>query len=194
MKKLALVALLGLASTAVVAAPVGTTFTGWGVGVDLTSTKYEGLKRASGVGVVVDYGIDYGNDLVGLVEGKVKINSSKLVNIKDKTTGSYAQADEKWRANVSYLQGYRVLPDLLPYVKVGYNVTKIDGKIRDAVGNIFEEGSFSETASGLTFGAGVKYSVSSNFELGAEYLRSQAKANGEKVKANTLGANATYRF
>lgn len=191
MKKLALVALLGLASTAV-AAPVGTTFTGFGVGVDLTTTKYEGVKRASGVGIVVDYGIDYGNDLVGLVEGKVKLNSSKLLDIKDGS--SYAKMDEKWRANVSYLQGYRVLPDLLPYVKVGYNVTKIDGKIRDAVGNIFEEGSFSETASGLTFGAGVKYSVSSNFELGAEYLRSQAKANGEKVKANTLGANATYRF
>lgn len=191
MKKLALVALLGLASTAV-AAPVGTTFTGFGVGVDLTTTKYEGVKRASGIGIVVDYGIDYGNDLVGLIEGKVKLNSSKLLDIKDGS--SYAKMDEKWRANVSYLQGYRVLPDLLPYVKVGYNVTKIDGKIRDAVGNIFEEGSFSETASGLTFGAGVKYSVSSNFELGAEYLRSQAKANGEKVKANTLGANATYRF
>lgn len=192
MKKLALTALFGLLSTAAFAAPVGSTFTGFGTGIDLTSTKYEGYKRATGVGVVVDYGMDYGHNLVGLVEGKVKFNSSKL---QDSSSGSSSsEVKEKWRAGVSYLQGYRVLPDLLPYVKVGYTVAKAEAKVSNTAPASRYQRSVTDTGNGLGVGAGVKYAVSSNFELGAEYLRSRAKFDGDSVNANTVGANATYRF
>lgn len=196
MKKIALTALFGLMSTTVMAAPVGSTFSGFGAGIDLTSTKYEDAKRVTGVGALVDYGFDYGNNFVGLVEGKVKFNSSKLVDRKDED--SQTTVSEKWRASVSYLQGYRVLPDLLPYVKVGYVAAKFDAK--DVESSTTESGSYrsevnkAETGSGFGFGAGVKYAVSSNFEVGAEYLRTSIKFDGEKVKGNTFGANATYRF
>lgn len=189
MKKIAFAAALtGLVSATAFAAPVGQTFAGFGAGVDLTSTKYEGAKRAAGVGIVADYGFDYGNDLVGLVEGKIKLNDSKLVD--KNINGVQTQVKENWRASVSYLQGYRVLPDLLPYAKVGYIATK--SKATKKGSNTFA--SVSETGSGLAYGLGAKYAVSSNFEVGAEYLRSQVKFDGEKVKGDTFGANATYRF
>lgn len=193
MKKLAFATLLGFASTAAFAAPVGQTFTGVGVGLDLTSTKYEHVKRATGVGVVADYGIDYGNHLVGLVEGKVKLNKSKLLDRND-GAGSYAKVDEKWRASVSYLQGYRVLPDLLPYVKVGYSLTKFSGKDGETTNSGSIQRSVSETKGGFNYGLGAKYAISSNFEVGAEYLRGRIKFDGESLNSNTFGANATYRF
>lgn len=191
MKKLTFIALLGLASTAT-AAPVGTNFAGWGVGLDLTSTKYEGLKRATGVGVVVDYGFDYGNNLVGLVEGKIKFNSSKLQDAQ--TQSDSRQVSEKWRAGVSYLQGYRVAANFLPYIKVGYSVAKTDVKASRVVPGSASQRSVSNTGNGLGIGFGAKYAVSSNFELGAEYLRSRATFDNQSKGANTFGANATYRF
>lgn len=189
MKK-TILALSVLASATAMAAPVGQTFTGLGVGLDLTTTKYKYTdKRATGVGVVVDYGFDYGNNLVGLVEGKVKLNSSKLVDEKEADYSE--QVKENTRLSVSYLQGYRVLPDLLPYVKVGYTVTKIEAEER--YGNSYTSKS-SDTASGFNYGLGVKYAISSNVEAGVEYVRHRVKIDGDSVKANTFGANVTYRF
>lgn len=192
MKKLAIITLLGLSSTAVLAAPVGETFTGFGVGVDLTTTKYKNVKRATGAGLIVDYGIDYGNNLVGLIEGKVKLNSSNLADESNEEIKFHSS--EKFRSSISYLQGYRVLPDLLPYVKVGYTLTKftVDGRVSRPHSS--SEVSISETKSGFGFGAGVKYAVSSNVELGAEYLRTRTKFNNANVDCNTFGASATYRF
>lgn len=192
MKKFVFATLLGLVSTSVIAAPVGSTFSGWGVGLDLTSTKYQGFKRATGVGVVVDYGFDYGNDFVGLVEGKVKLNSSKLQDINNQSLS--VSVNEKWRTSVSYLQGYRVMPDLLPYIKVGYSIAQTDAKFSTTAPNSSAKRSVSETGNGLAFGLGAKYAVSSNFEVGAEYLKSRASFDGKAKNANTLGANATYRF
>ncbi|QIW15328.1 hypothetical protein A4G20_02755 [Pasteurellaceae bacterium RH1A] len=198
MKKLTVLALAGLFSTAAMAAPVGSTFTGWGAGLDVTSTKYTDLKQATGVGVVVDYGIDYGNNWVGIIEGKVKLNSSTLLNENDAT--GHAQIKEKFRASVGYLQGYRVTPAFLPYVKAAYVATKLEGSSSSNV--VFEDGtvihrsseSVSETKGGLGLGVGAKYAVSSNVELGAEYLHTRIKFDGETLKGNTFGVNATYRF
>ena len=193
MKKLALATLVSLVSVSAFAAPVGQTFTGFGAGVDLTSTKYKDAKRATGVGIVADYGIDYGNNLVGVIEGKVKLNSSKLVDATE-TDGSYTKVDEKWRASVSYLQGYRVSADFLPYVKVGYVAAKFEAKDREIYGNSVEYTSVAKTKGGIGFGVGAKYAVSSNFEVGAEYLRTNIKFDGDSLKGNIFGANATYRF
>ncbi len=193
MKKFALTALaVSVLSASAVAAPVGETFKGWGVGLDLTSTKYEDAKRATGVGVIVDYGFDYGNNFVGLVEGKLKFNNSTLVDEKSDT--EQVKIQEKYRFNLSYLQGYRVLPDLLPYVKLGYSVTQFKGESTKFASGSYSHASVSETKSGWGYGVGVKYAVSSNVELGAEYFRSHVKFDGESVKANTLGANISYRF
>ncbi len=173
MKKLALIALGTLVSTAVCAAPVGETFTGLGVGIDVTTVKYKsaGLegKQATGANLIVDYAMDYGNNLVGVAEGKAKLGSTKIFN----------DVKQKSQFSAGYLQGYRVLPDLLPYAKLNYSVSK--------VGDV---GSFK----GIGYGAGVKYAVSNDIEIGAEYLRSNLKHSGTKLKGNAFSASAAYRF
>ena len=192
MKKVLFTLLVGSASISAIAAPVGSTFTGFGAGIDLTSVKYQGTKQATGIGILVDYGFDYGNNLVGLVEAKVKLNKSDLVKVKSPT--EEVKVEEKWRASISYLQGYRVLPDLLPYVKVGYNVTQISGKFKTQEAGFYSQESISETGNSLVIGVGAKYAVSSNFELGAEYLRGRTKFKDGRINSNAFGANATYRF
>ncbi|OOH92415.1 hypothetical protein BMT54_00490 [Pasteurellaceae bacterium 15-036681] len=173
MKKLALVTLTAALSTSVFAAPVGETFTGVGVGMDLTTVKYKsaGLegKQATGANVIVDYGMDYGNNLVGIVEGKVKVGSTKIFN----------DVKQKSQFGVAYEQGYRVLPDLLPYAKIDYSVSK--------VGDV---GSFK----GFGYGLGTKYAVSNDIEVGVQYMRSNLKHSGTKLKGNAYSATAAYRF
>ena len=56
---------------------------------------------------MVDYGIDYGSNLVGVVDGKAKLGSSEIFN----------DVKQQSQFSVGYAQGYRVLPDLLPYAK-----------------------------------------------------------------------------
>lgn len=172
MKKLA-VAIAAFTSISAFAAPVGETFTGAGVGVDFTTVKYKsaGLegKQASGANLIVDYGIDYGDDFVGIVEAKTKLGSSKIFN----------DTKQKSQYSLGYEQGYRVLPDLLPYIKANYNFSKVS-----------EVGTFK----GLGYGAGVKYAVSNDIEIGAEYLRSNLKYSDTKLKGNAFSASAAYRF
>ncbi|MDH2998799.1 hypothetical protein A1D22_02880 [Pasteurellaceae bacterium LFhippo2] len=173
MKKLTLVALATLFSASAFAAPVGQTFTGVGAGVDLTTVKYKsaGLqgKQATGASVIVDYGMDYGNNLVGIVEGKVKAGSTKI----------FHDTKQKSQYSVAYEQGYRVLPDLLPYAKVDYSVSKVSN-----VG----------TVQGFGIGAGAKYAVSNDVEVGVQYMRSNLRGHGTKLNGNGYSATAAYRF
>lgn len=172
MKKLAIF-VAAMASSAAFAAPVGETFNGVGVGIDLTTVKYKSAgfegKQATGANLVVDYGIDYGDNFVGIVEGKAKLGSTKVLN----------DTKQKTQFSAGYAQGYRVLPDLLPYVKANYNLSKI--------GDI-------GTFKGISYGAGAKYAISNDIEVGAEYQRSNLKYQGQKLKGNAFGANAAYRF
>lgn len=172
MKKLAMI-LIGISSLSAFAAPVGETFSGVGTGFDLTTVKYKsaGLagKQATGANLMVDYGIDYGNNLVGLPEAKVKLGSTKIFN----------DVKQKSQFSAGYAQGYRILPDLLPYAKLNYSVSK--------VGDI---GSFK----GFGYGVGAKYAVSNDIEIGAEYMRNNLKHSGTKLKGNAFGATAAYRF
>lgn len=172
MKKVAVFTLAGLFSASAFAAPVGETFTGIGVGVDLTTAKYEtnGVKgkQSTGPALVVDYGMDYGNNFVGVVQGKTKIGSTKV-------TGDTKQ---KNKYTLAYQQGYRVGSDLLPYVKLDASSSKVGD----------------ETYRGFGYGAGAKYAVSSNIEVGAEYTRNNLKRNGTKLKGNDFTANVGYRF
>lgn len=172
MKKLTFIALASLLSANTFAAPVGNTFTGVGVGVDVTTAKYkvDGVKgkQSTGPVLVVDYGIDQTNNFVGIVQGKAKIGSTKV----------FSDVKQKNKYTIAYQQGYRVGADLLPYVKVDASSSKVGD----------------QTFRGFGFGAGAKYAVSSDVEIGAEYTRDNLKRSGTKLKGNEFSANATYRF
>lgn len=172
MKKLSLL-LIGLLSSSAFSAPVGQTFNGTGVGLDLTTIKYKnsGLegKQATGANFVADYALDYGDNFIGLVEGKVKLGSTKIFN----------DVTQKSLFSAGYAQGYRVMPDLLPYVKANYSVSKVSD-----IGNM----------KGLGYGLGAKYAVSNDIEIGAEYLRSNLKHSGTKLTGNAFSTSASYRF
>lgn len=172
MKKLTISALACLFSTAAFAAPVGNTFTGVGVGVDITTTKYKvdssTGKQATGPVLVVDYGFEQGNNFVGVVQGKAKIGSTEVLG----------DVKQKHKYTIAYQQGYRVGSDLLPYAKLDLASSKVGD----------------ETFRGFGIGAGAKYAVSSDIEVGAEYTRDNLKRSGTKLKGNNFSANATYRF
>lgn len=172
MKKLVALA-VALTSASAFSAPVGQTFNGVGVGIDLTTIKYKsaGLegKQATGANLVVDYAIDYGDNFIGIAEAKAKLGSSKIFN----------DTKQKSQYSLGYEQGYRVLPDLLPYVKVNYSLSK--------VGDV-------GTFKGFGYGLGTKYAVSNDIEVGVEYLRSNLKYSGTKLKGNAFSASAAYRF
>ena len=186
MKKLTLLALS--AAVLVSTSAVASDFTGFGVGVDVGTTKYKDAKRISNVDLIGDYGIDYGHNLVGIVEAKLKLNSSTLH--VDPYGYSHLKIKETTRLGVSYLQGYRVTPNVLPYAKIGVQTSKFKGEYREPG----YSATSSETKNGIGFGAGVKASLTPNFELGLEYLRSHTKFDGYKLKGNSFTTNATYRF
>lgn len=160
-------------SSSLFAAPVGQTFSSIGTGLDLTTIKYKNShlqgKQSTGLHLIVNYGIDYGHDFVGLIEGKIKLGSSKIFN----------DTKQKSHYTLSYAQGYRALPNLLPYVKLNYNISKVSN-----IGSV----------KGIGYGMGVKYAVSNDIELGIEYTRSNLKYGKSKVAGNAFGANASYRF
>ena len=110
MKKLTLLALSAvvLASTSAVASD----FTGFGVGVGVGTTKYEHAKRISNVDLIADYGFNHGQNVVGIVEGKLKPHNSTLVD------NANSKVQQKGRLGVGYLLGYRATPSVLPYAKV----------------------------------------------------------------------------
>lgn len=172
MKNITVLALASLFSASAFAAPIGSTFTGVGVGVDLTSAKYKvnGVKgkQSTGPALVADYGIDYGNNFVGIPQVKAKIGSTKVRGgVKQKT-----------KYTLAYQQGYRVSSDLLPYAKVEVTQSKVG----------------TANYRGYGYGAGVKYALSNNVEVGGEYTRTNLKKNGNKLKGNEFTANVGYRF
>lgn len=171
MKKIIALTFISTLSTTAFAAPVGTTFVGVGSSIELTTVKYKAngmTKQVTSPTLVVDYGMDYGDNFVGIVQGKTKVGKSKL-------SGDVKQ---KNHYTLAYQQGYRVGADLLPYVKVDVNSSKIGNKAHRGFG----------------YGAGVKYAVSSNVEIGAELTRTNLKRGGVKLKGNALTANVGYRF
>ncbi|WP_109428535.1 porin family protein [Aggregatibacter kilianii] len=186
MKKLTLLALS--AAVLVSTSAVASDFTGFGLGVGVGTTKYKDAKRISNVDLIGDYGIDYGNNLVGVIEGKLKLNNSTLHN--ENGINYHHKLTEKTRLGVSYLQGYRVTPNVLPYAKLGLQTTKFKREVRHGS----RYATHSDTQNGIGFGAGVKASLTPNFELGVEYLRTHDKFDGEKLRGNTFSTNATYRF
>ncbi len=75
-------------------------------------------------------------------------------------------------------------------LKIGVQTSKFKGEYREPG----YSATSSETKNGIGFGAGVKASLTPNFELGLEYLRSHTKFDGYKLKGNSFTTNATYHF
>lgn len=100
-----------------------------------------------------------------------------------RTIGETAFGDVKQKADasVSYVQGYRVANDLMAYGKVGYHYGKFNGAVDDHM-------------NGVGYGAGLKYAVAPNVEVGGEWEQTRFKKDDVKVNNNAFMATVGYRF
>lgn len=197
MKKLRLSTLLVtgfIASTALQAAPAGQTFVGPSVGLNLATNKGTSsggtevsFKRFTSLNLTGDYGFDYGHDLVGLPYASIKLFGDKLgeadkLNISNSPKAKVKQSD---LYTLGYAQGYRITPDLLGFAKLNYNYSAIKYEGFDDHKRNFK---------GFGYGAGVRYALDSNIEIGVEYIRSNLKHGDDKLKVNSFDFSASYRF
>lgn len=197
MKKLLLSTLLitgFAASTALQAAPAGQTFVGPSVGLNLATNKGTSsggtavsFKRFTSLNLIGDYGFDYGHDLIGLPYASIKLFGDKLgesdkLNISNSAKAKVKQSD---LYTLGYAQGYRITPDLLGFAKLNYNYSAIKYEGVDDHKRHFK---------GFGYGAGVRYALDSNIEIGVEYIRSNLKHGDDKLKINTFDFLASYRF
>lgn len=202
MKKITF-ALLALGSISTASA--NGVFEGWSFGAELNTTKHAfSVSNAAisagqtgkftakgshktGVAVVGGYGFALGqSDFVGQVEGKIRTAESH-------TRAQNARiSKEKWGASVAYAQGYR-LSNVMPYVKVSLNSSAFSTNQDALCGTRCTIGN--HAARGIGVGGGVKYAVNPQVELGADYHRTYLKGrNSIKIKTETVGVNAAYRF
>lgn len=207
MKRLALLSVLSFFSVNALAENNPSAFSGFYFGGELASTKQEfsvpyselrasnlsGNFKADGsrgtrFGVVTGYGFDYGANFVGLAEAKLSFSNVKTKN----ELGDVSK--EKIATSLAYLQGYRIADKLLPYVKVSFDVSTFDVN-NDAIYprngvEVANEGAF-----GFGFGAGVRYAITPDFNLGAEYHKVTLKGKNDiKIKTDTVSLIGTYRF
>ena len=176
-----------LAATSSFSLAEGTNFTGFGAGAEIGTTKYSDLhsdaesKRMTDINLVGSYGFVFPNtELVGQVEAKYKVGSSKVYDDE----GGVMKVKRSWSAG--YLQGYRVTPTIMPYVKLAY----VSNKYQDEVVS---------KAHGVGYGVGAKFVVAPNVEVGAEFVQARLKDNdpGEdktKFKSNSFNLGVAYRF
>ncbi|MGR3807399.1 porin family protein [Pasteurella testudinis] len=197
MKKYLLPILLGTAlATAATAqaAPAGQTFVGPSVGLNLATNKGTSsggtevsFKRFTSLNLIGDYGFDYGHDFVGLPYTSIKLFGDKLgesdtLNLSNSSRSKIKQRDHY---ALGYAQGYRITPNLLGFGKVDYNYSEIKFENLNNDKRNFK---------GFGYGAGVRYALDSDIELGVEYIRSNLKHGDDKLKLNTFDFSASYRF
>lgn len=180
-----------LAATLSTGAMAADKFTGASVGLDVEAAKYKdkvgGLSSKNSGSAVLkgDVGFDYGNNFVGIVEARAKLNSSTILKENEDFSGKFKQKD---RYSIGYAQGYRVTSDLMPYVKAEYQNSKL------AYSDAEYSTDFSKRYNGFGVGVGAKYAVTDNIEVGAEYVRSRLKKGDDKLSGNAFSAGVAYRF
>ncbi|UXN34566.1 outer membrane beta-barrel protein [Avibacterium paragallinarum] len=144
-------------------------------------------SRSVGIGVIGGYAFDYGNNFVGLLEGKLSIPNNK---VKDDAGEEIAK--ENFRVGLHYLQGYQI-DNILPYVKVGVEAGNFD--MNESNSN-FNRVTFENSgAFGFSYGLGMKVKLADNLIAGLDYSRVTLKAKNEiEFKSNSLGLNVSYLF
>ncbi|WP_416191672.1 outer membrane protein [Neisseria sp. CCUG12390] len=186
MKKTLLTTLILTAAAAATAAPLNQngTFTGPAVEIGAGATKsdvkntnlnedYEGDVAIRG-----SHTAQFGNsNWIGGAEIAVKPLHRTVA------TGTAGDVKQKVDASVSYIQGYRLTDDVMAYGKVGYHYGKFKGP---------DDGS--RNMNGVGYGAGVKYAVTPNVEVGAEWEQTRFKKDDSKIHNNGFMATAAYRF
>ncbi len=183
MKK-ALLTVLALGSAAAVSAqPLSNTFTGpsveIGVGTSKTDVKNSNLneKHKADVAVRGNYNVEYGNNWIGGAEVAVKPVHRTV------GTNAAGKVKQKVDASASYVQGYRFAQDAMVYGKVGYHYGQFEGvNGRD------------RSMDGVGYGAGMKYAVTPNVEVGGEWEQTRFKRGGDKATNNSYMATVGYRF
>ncbi|MCW9732731.1 outer membrane beta-barrel protein [Avibacterium sp. 20-15] len=144
-------------------------------------------SRSVGVGIVGGYMFDYGNNFVGIIEGKISLPNNKT---EDDLGNEIAK--ENFRVGVHYLQGYQ-LDRFLPYVKIGVEAGSFTmNEDNPAFRNVDFENS---GAFGFSYGFGVKTKITDNLVAGLDYSRVTLEAkNSIEFKSNTIGLNISYLF
>lgn len=173
-------------------------FTGPAVGVDIGTSKYKSnanyvdMHRLTDVELSTSYGFALGDtDFVGMPELRTRVLGTKKYSSWSDSIGT-GHADIHRQYTVSYLQGYRASSNVLPYVRVGYEWSKITDYEQEANGNNKKT---KQNFKGPVFGVGVKYAINPNLELGGEYRHSRKKVSDEKVEpGNHFNVGINYRF
>ncbi|QLB39958.1 outer membrane protein [Mannheimia pernigra] len=206
MKKLLITALASSSLSASVLAQ-NNTFTGFYLGAELTSTKHifsvpyselgyssiNGNFTASGssgarFGVVTGYGFYLGStDFVGQAEASFAFSNAKTKSELGTVT------KEQFATSMAYLQGYRLLGNFLPYVKVSLNVSSFDVNNDAVYGNravIKNPGAY-----GVGIGAGMKYAATPDFDIGVEYHKANLKGQNDiRIKTKNITLSGSYHF
>lgn len=191
MKKFTLTALLGLFTTlsTTTAQANNTPLNNVGIGFSFQNSTYSKTQDFNGIGLIADYALEYSNNFFGVIEGKVKLNSSTLKYKKQPDL--FLKQTEKWNASVSYLQAYRTMPNVLVYLKAGYSLRKFKEE-RQISATDYRSSTTKNGA--LLLGLGAKMAVSRNVEFGIEYSTSRPKIGNEKLTDNTIALSTIYRF
>ncbi|MCQ9326513.1 porin family protein [Neisseria dentiae] len=183
MKK-ALLTVLALGSAAMVSAqPLSNTFTGpsveIGAGISKTDLKNSNLKEKNKFDIAIrgNYNVEYGANWIGGIEVAAKpIHVTVGKNAAGKVT-------QKFDASASYLQGYRFTENAMFYGKVGYHYGKFEGI-----------NGHDRRMNGVGYGAGLKYTVTPNVEVGGEWEQTRFKRGSDKATNNSYMATVGYRF
>jgi opacity protein-like surface antigen len=153
-------------------------------------------SNTTGFAVLGGYGFDYGNDFIGIIEGKLSVTGTKVKGERlcyRCENGKIAR--EYLNVSTGYLQGYRITDRVLPYVKVSLNTAVLD--VKDLPYNSSRVSKEDDITGvyGFGYGFGAKVALNSDLELGAEWLKTDMRgSNHLKVKNKTVGVNLVYKF
>ncbi|MCK3658452.1 hypothetical protein A4G18_06945 [Pasteurellaceae bacterium Pebbles2] len=164
----------------------------WFVGGGVNLSKFEaddytyGISDGSfkpGLEALGGYSFTFSDKFVGMVEAKLRLNNSKASNFGEDLY------KEQYHFSVSYLQGYKVTEDFMPYAKLGAGYTKYDIDPTIKVNR--------NTAGSVVVGLGAKYKIAPNLLMGAEYTYGYSGNNSTNViefRTYTVGLNVSYHF
>ncbi|MCQ9123670.1 porin family protein [Rodentibacter caecimuris] len=205
MKKTTLVGILAVSVSSFAVAEGN--FTGFSVGTELSSTKHTfeipgfgvsaNSSNKASIGVFGQYGFDFAGDFVGIGEIKLRTGGSKASSKTCYETTRYGAAcfgtpisKETFNIGIAYLQGYRVADSILPYIKIGGEISSFD------LGKKVSQYTEGSSLFGVAYGAGIKYALTENVEAGVEYTQTRLRnvESDIKAKVNKIALNVAYRF